>query len=44
MIVVAKQRDGPVGEIKLRFESDITKFQNVTGKSWSNNPTERQKT
>jgi replicative DNA helicase len=42
-LIVAKQRNGPVGEIKLRFESDITKFQNVTTKTWSNDPGQRQK-
>lgn len=41
-LIVAKQRNGPVGDIRLRFESDITKFQSVTKKSWSNNPAERQ--
>jgi replicative DNA helicase len=41
-LIVAKQRNGPVGEIKLRFESDITKFQNVTQRSWSNRTDQRQ--
>lgn len=43
-LIMAKQRNGPVGEIRLRFESDITKFQNVTTKSWSNKQEERQQT
>jgi replicative DNA helicase len=41
-LIVAKQRDGPVGEIPLRFVPEQTLFQNVTKKAWSNNPKERQ--
>jgi replicative DNA helicase len=29
-LIVAKQRNGPVGEIKLRFVSNITRFENYT--------------
>lgn len=44
-LIVAKQRNGPVSKsrgIKLRFIDDMTRFENVTTKSWSNNPEERQ--
>ncbi len=41
-LIVAKQRNGPVGEIRLRFESDFTRFENVTQKMWSNREDERQ--
>lgn len=45
-IIMPKQRDGPVTDeknrIRLRFEGDIVKFQNVTKKAWSNNAAERQ--
>ena len=41
-LIVAKQRDGPVGEIPLRFVPEQTQFQNATKKMWSNNPKERQ--
>jgi replicative DNA helicase len=43
-LIVAKQRDGAVGEIPLRFESDRTKFHSVTKKEYSNREDERQQT
>lgn len=41
---VAKQRNGPVGEIRLRFVPEITRFEslNQAEKDYSNNPSERQ--
>lgn len=41
-LILAKQRNGPVGEIRLHFEGDLTRFDNVTQKSWSNREDERQ--
>jgi hypothetical protein len=41
-LIVAKQRDGAVGEIPLRFESDRTKFYSVTKREYSNREDERQ--
>lgn len=41
-LILAKQRNGPVGEIRLRFDAEFTRFQNVTKKSWSNREDERQ--
>ena len=41
-LILVKQRDGPVGNIRLRFLKDLTRFENVTTKEWSNNPEERQ--
>ena len=29
-LIVAKQRNGPVGELKLTFKRDITRFENHT--------------
>jgi replicative DNA helicase len=29
-LIVAKQRNGPVGELKLTFLRDITRFENYT--------------
>ncbi len=40
---IAKQRNGPVGEVRLRFIDDITRFQNMTGAMWSNNEELREK-
>ena len=31
-IIVAKQRNGPVGTVDLIFQSNITKFKNKTSK------------
>jgi replicative DNA helicase len=41
---LAKQRNGPVGEIRLRFLPEITRFEgiNVNEKDYSNNPREQQ--
>lgn len=39
---IAKQRNGPVGDIQLRFVDELTRFQSTTQKQWSNNPDERQ--
>jgi replicative DNA helicase len=45
-VIVAKQRNGPVSseknKIVLRFLDDLTRFENVTPKVWSNRPDERQ--
>jgi replicative DNA helicase len=41
-LILAKQRNGPVGEISLLFEGHTTRFKNVTAKQWSNNPLMRQ--
>lgn len=40
---VVKQRQGPVGEIKLNFTKKYTRFENVTGALYSNNEEQRQK-
>jgi len=40
---VVKQRQGPVGEIKLQFTKKYTRFENVTTKLYSGNSEERQK-
>lgn len=40
---VAKQNDGPTGEIRLRFVKEFARFESVTTKLFSNNPEERQK-
>jgi replicative DNA helicase len=41
-LILAKQRNGPVADIRLRFEGELTRFENVTKKSWSNREDERQ--
>jgi replicative DNA helicase len=41
-LILAKQRNGPVNDVTLRFEAEFTRFQNVTKKSWSNREDERQ--
>jgi replicative DNA helicase len=41
-LILAKQRNGPVNNIRLRFVDELTRFENVTKKTWSNNPQERQ--
>lgn len=41
-LILAKQRNGPVGDIRLRFVPEMTRFENVTAKSWSNREDERQ--
>jgi replicative DNA helicase len=40
--VMAKQRNGPVGSFKLRFLGAFARFENLTGKLFSNNDGERQ--
>lgn len=42
VMVVAKQNDGPTGEIRLRFVKEYARFESVTDKLYSNNPEERQ--
>jgi replicative DNA helicase len=41
-LILAKQRNGPVNNIRLRFVDEMTRFENVTRKMWSNNESERQ--
>lgn len=41
-LILAKQRNGPVGEVHLYFEGDLTRFENVTKKTWSNREDQRQ--
>lgn len=43
LLILAKQRNGPTPEIKLRFIGERTVFENVTEKQYSNNPNHRQK-
>lgn len=42
ILIMAKQRNGPVGEIKLNFLKQFTTFEGVTAKLYSNNENERQ--
>ena len=42
-LIVAKHRNGPVGEIALTFESTYTRFVNKTEQLYSNNSEKRQK-
>jgi len=39
---LAKHRNGGVGTIRLRFLGELTRFQNLTGKLYSNNTAQRQ--
>ncbi len=41
--ILAKQRNGPIGTIDLRFFGQFTRFESTTKKAFSNNPNERQK-
>jgi replicative DNA helicase len=41
-LILAKQRNGPVNNIRLRFVDEMTRFENVTRKMWSNREDERQ--
>jgi len=41
-IILVKQRDGPVGNVRLRFINDLTRFENVTDKMWSSTPAHQQ--
>jgi replicative DNA helicase len=42
-LIVAKQRNGPVGTVNLQFEAEYTRFNNVTEQLYSNNKEKRQK-
>lgn len=42
VLILAKQRNGPVGRIEMHFDAEITKFKSGTGKLYSNRPDERQ--
>lgn len=42
VLILAKQRNGPVGRIELYFDGEITRFKNTTGKLYSNRSDERQ--
>ena len=42
VLILAKQRNGPVGRIELFFDAEITRFKNTTGKLYSNRSDERQ--
>lgn len=41
--IVAKQRNGPIGDVPLQFIGKYTRFQSTTRKAYSNNKEERQK-
>jgi len=41
-LIVAKHRDGPVNSVPLRFIGEFARFENVTEKLYSNNPSQRQ--
>lgn len=41
-LIVAKQNEGPVGTVHLRFVKEYARFESVTTKLFSNNPEERQ--
>lgn len=41
-LCVVKHRNGPVGEIKLNFEKEYTRFKGLTKALYSNNPENRQ--
>ncbi len=41
-LLIDKHRDGPVGTVKLKFLGEFTRFENQTGKLFSNNPGEQQ--
>lgn len=41
-LIVAKHRNGPVGDIELRFHGKFTRFEGVTKKLFSNNAEDRQ--
>lgn len=42
-LVIGKQRNGPIGEIALKFFGKFTRFEGVTQAVYSNNPEERQR-
>ena len=39
---IAKQRNGPVGDIRLLFVDKLTRFENTTAAMWSNDEAKRQ--
>ncbi len=43
VLILAKQRNGPVGRIEMYFDAEITQFRGGTGKLYSNKAEERQK-
>lgn len=43
VLILAKQRNGPVGRIELTFMAELARFGNATGKLYSNKDEERQK-
>jgi len=42
VLILAKQRNGPVGRIEMHFDAEITQFRSTTEKLYSNNKAERQ--
>ena len=40
--ILAKQRNGPTGRVRLRFDGELTQFQSMTKKLYSNKEEERQ--
>ncbi len=42
VLILAKQRNGPVGRIEMHFDAEITQFRSSTGKLYSNKAEERQ--
>lgn len=42
-LIVAKQRNGPVGTVNLKFEAEYTRFANTTEALYTNNKEKRQK-
>lgn len=40
--ILAKQRNGPTGRVRLRFEGELTQFQSMTKKLYSNKEDEQQ--
>jgi replicative DNA helicase len=43
-LLLKKQRNGPTGEVVMRFTPELTLFEGVEKKAYSNNPEERQQT
>jgi replicative DNA helicase len=41
-LIIAKQNEGPVGTIRLRFVKQFARFENVTSDLYSNRPEDRQ--
>lgn len=41
-LIIAKQKDGPVGDIKLTFLKEFTRFENRTAAMYSNDEEQRQ--